>query len=157
MAFRSLEDVYAGQCAGKPVVPLQRHTITERYSITLKDADNVAVDQEITPDMFNKFRREVSRSTTVEIEGKQYTVNQVIDMILRIDAWDQGNPEYAEKFLAPITNVFNHADINPEGFAALYKLQTDKENKLRTELVQQPGKSKSLYAFKNNGSLSDGR
>ena len=147
MAFRSLEDVYAGQCAGKPVVPLQRHVVTERYSITLKDADNVAVDQEITPDMFNKFRREVSRSTTVEIEGKQYTVNQVIDMILRLDAWDQGNPEYTEKFLVPVTGVFNHADINPDGFAALYKLQTDKNNKLRTELVQQPGVTKSLYAL----------
>ena len=147
MAFKSLEDIYANQCAGKPVVPLQRHVVSERYSITLKDADDVAVDQEITPDMFNKFRREVSRSTTVEIEGKQYTVNQVIDMILRLDAWDQGNPEYAEKFLAPVTSVFNHADINPDGFASLYKLQTDKNNKLRTELVQQPGTAKSLYAL----------
>ena len=114
MAFKSLEDIYANQCAGKPVVPLQRHVVSERYSITLKDADNVAVDQEITPDMFNKFRREVSRSTTVEIEGKQYTINQVIDMILRLDAWDQGNPEYTEKFLVPVTSVFNHADINPD-------------------------------------------
>lgn len=145
MTFRSLEEIYLQECAGKEIPPLSRHTIVERYKIVLKDEDQVSVDQEISPEMYNKIRREVSRTTVVDIDDKQYSVDQVIDMILRIDAWDKGNPEYKEKFLAPVANVFNHADINPKGFAALYKLQTNQNNKLRNELIQNPGTTRSLY------------
>ena len=147
MAFKSLEDIYANQCAGKPVVPLQRHMLTEKYFITLKDENSVAVNQEITPDMYDKFRREVSRSTTVKIGGEEYTINQVIDMILRVDAWDQGNAEYADKFLSSIINIFNHVDINPDGFAALYQLQTNSNNLFRKELIAKPNSVQKLYSL----------
>ena len=145
MSFRSLEQIYSQDCVGKPVTPLTRHTIVERYKIVLKDEDQVSVDQEISPEMYNKIRREVLRTTKVTIDGEEFTVDEVIDKILKIDAWDEGNAEYEDAFLKPIINTFNQADINPEKFVDLYRLQTSKDNKFRQEFIQNPGVEKNLY------------
>ena len=81
MAFKSLEDVYANQCAGKPVVPLQRHVLNEQYYVTLTDNKTAVVkNQQISPDLYAKFRREVSRTSNVQIGSQSYTVNEIIDM-----------------------------------------------------------------------------
>ena len=148
MAFKSLEDIYANQCAGKPVVPLQRHALNEQYYVTLTDNKTAVVkNQQISPDLYAKFRREVSRTSNVQIGSQSYTVNEIIDMIMQVDQWHAGNKNYRGGFLGPVLNIFNTVDTNPANFAELYNLQTNPNNLLRSELVNTPGTTHSLYSL----------
>lgn len=148
MAFKSLEDIYANQCAGKPVVPLQRHVITEQYYVTLSDnKTQVVKNQQISPELYAKFRREVSRTSNVQIGSQTHTVNEVIDMIMKVDRWHVGNKNYEGGFLGPVLNIFNTVDTDPAKFAALYQLQTNTSNPIRSQLLNNPGTAANLYSL----------
>ena len=151
MAFKSLEDIYANQCAGKPVVPLQRHVLSEQYYVTLSDNKTAIVkNQQISPELYAKFRREVSRTSNVQIGSQTHTVNEVIDMIMKVDRWHAKNRNYEGGFLGPVLNIFNTVDTDPSKFAALYQLQTNTSNPIRSQLLSNPGKAVNLYSLLPN-------
>jgi hypothetical protein len=68
-------------------------------------------------------------------------------MIMQVDNWHVGNKNYEGGFLSPVLNIFNTVDTDPSKFAALYQLQTNSSNLLRSELVSNPGEAHSLYSL----------
>ena len=153
MAFKSLEDIYANQCAGKPVVPLQRHMLTERYNVTLKDNNTVEVNQQISPEMFAKLKREVKRSTTHEgmmIDDKPVSIDDILDRVLRMSGWAKGQSpsEYRQSFLDPVTRIFDSVDINEKAFIPWYYSMNAESSPFTTWIFSEEGRSaKDLKEF----------
>ena len=153
MAFKSLEDVYANQCAGKPVVPLQRHVLNELYNVTLKNNNKVEVNQQISPEMFDQMKRQVKRSTAhngMVIDNKPVSVDDILDRVLRVSGWSKGQSpaEYRQSFLDPVTRIFDSVDINEKAFIPWYYSMNVKSSPFTTWIFSEDGRNaKDLKEF----------
>jgi hypothetical protein len=100
------------------------------------------VSDEIANQILNNIASQEKRTT----EEGELSVNEIIDKVLVIDGWKAGNKEY-EALLDRVIKIFTSSDFKAENFENLLKIQKDKNNKFRTQLLVNPGKPFSLKSL----------
>ena len=143
----SLEDIYKKQVRGN--IPPRKHlrVLGEEYKMYVTDDDgNTVYSKDITDEMYSKIQRDVDRDTRIDVESGSKTPYEIIDDVLDIDGWKQGNKNYTKQIYEPIKKAFHTVDINTQNFGNLIQIQTDPNNPFRTVLLTNPG---TIYNYYN--------
>jgi len=142
--YKSLSETYIDGSLNKavPPIPGTRVLFIKEYAdIVIQknppegNVKEFRVSDEIANQILNNIASQEKRTT----EEGELSVNEIIDRVLVIDGWKAGNKEYPA-LLDRVIKIFTSSDFKAEKFENLLKIQKDKNNKLRTELLVNPGK-----------------
>jgi len=144
--YKSLKDVYSENVNGYVAPRRHLRVLGEDYKMHVTDeAGNTIYSKDITDEMYSKIQKDVDRDTRIDVESGSKTPYEIIDDVLALDGWKQGNKNYTKQVYEPVKNAFHTVDINAHKFGNLIQIQTDPNNPFRTELLTNPGKIYNYY------------
>jgi hypothetical protein len=141
--YRSLDEVYLQESFAKQVPELPR----TRVIFVKEDADVLiqknppageVEEYRVTDKVAKEIRSSIKRQVPSKTEEGELTVNAIIDKVLTYDGWRAGNKDYPA-LLERVIGIFSKGELKPENFNNLLKIQKDKNNKFRTQLLASPG------------------
>lgn len=144
--YRRLDEVYLKETFAKPVPPLPRQTIiTEQPGMAeiliQKDQEDVipfTIPNTLADKVLHIIR---SQTKTKDKSGKEFSPDEIILKCLQIDKWVANEKD---PLFDTISNIFAKVRLNYDNFGNLEDIQTDKNNPLRTSLLNVPQSVKSL-------------
>lgn len=148
--YKSLGETYLENSINKsvPSIPGTRVLIIKEYADVVIQAnppegnvEEFKVSDELAKQIKNDIKRQEKRPT----EEGELSVNEIIDKVLVYDGWKSGNKDY-QALLDRVIKIFTAGDIKTENFNNLLKIQKDKNNKFRTDLLVNSGK---VFSYKS--------
>jgi len=135
--YRPLDEVYLKESFAKPVPPLPRQIINEASLLVYStDHPEGKPYENIDDETAKKIVNMLDRSAPQDIEGRKISVDGVIAECLEIDGWATAGQGSKSSVFREVVNVFERVKLNYSQFSKLLGIQTDKNNLIRTVLLQ---------------------
>jgi len=141
--YRSLDEIYLQESFAKkvPGVPGTRVIfVSEEADVVIQanppagDVKSFRVSDKVAKEIIGSINKHAPSKT----EEGELTVSTIIDKVLTDDGWKAGNKDYPA-LLERVIGIFSRGELKPENFNNLLKIQKDKNNKFRTQLLASPG------------------
>jgi hypothetical protein len=140
--YRSLDEVYLQESFAKrvPGVPGTRVIFVSEEADVLIQANPPAGDVKsfrVSDKVAKEIIGSINKHAPSKTEEGELTVSTIIDKVLTYDGWKTGNKDYPA-LLERVIGIFSRGELRPENFNNLLKIQKDKNNKFRTQLLASP-------------------
>lgn len=148
--YKSLSETYLEGSLNKsvPPIPSTRVLIIKEYAdvvIQTNPPEGNVEEFKVSDELAKQIKNDIKRQEKRPTEEGELSVNEIIDKVLVYDGWKAGNKDY-QALLDRVIKIFTAGDIKTENFNNLLKIQKDKNNKFRTDLLVNPGR---VFSYKS--------
>jgi len=138
--YRPLSEIYLKESFARPVPLLPRQTILGEANgmaeiLIQKDTGEDLPVYKVPNEVADEVLKRIKRAEQQLGDKEGFTVDKIIAQCLELDGWAGEGKGQNSSVFREVVNAFNAVELNYKEFNKLLSLQTDKDNPVRTVLL----------------------